>query len=105
MNFRILGLPADDFTHFFRGVRPRPCDCRRLRRTADGNCPCRVSFTGSDFLKNSGQGLKPTTALLIFSCRDQRFRTPPRGSGRDGRLGFQSVPGVGICEGMVSASF
>jgi len=47
MTFRIRGLPAEDFTHLF-GLSDLDLATKgAVRRTADGNYPCRVSLTDS----------------------------------------------------------
>jgi hypothetical protein len=47
MNFRIVGLPADAFTHLFELSDADLAAVGGVRRTADGNYPCRVSLTDS----------------------------------------------------------
>ena len=47
MNFRIVGLPADAFTHLFALSDADLAAVGGVRRTADGNYPCRVSLTDS----------------------------------------------------------
>ena len=47
MNFRIVGLPADAFTHLFELSDADLAAAGGVRRTADGNYPCRVSLTDS----------------------------------------------------------
>ena len=48
MGFRILGLPAKDFAHLFELSDPDLAALGGVRRTADGNYPCRVSLTDSE---------------------------------------------------------
>jgi Protein of unknown function (DUF1203) len=47
MNFRIVGLPADAFTHLFELSDAELAAAGGVRRTADGQYPCRVSLTDS----------------------------------------------------------
>ena len=47
MNYRILGLPAANFTHLFKMSDAELADVGAVRRIADGNYPCRVSLTDS----------------------------------------------------------
>jgi hypothetical protein len=47
MNFRIVGLPADAFTHLFDLSDADLAAAGGVRRTADGQYPCRVSLTDS----------------------------------------------------------
>jgi len=47
MAFRILGLPANNFTHLFALSDHDLAAQGGVRRTADGNYPCRVSLTDS----------------------------------------------------------
>jgi len=47
MNFRIVGLPADAFTHLFELSDADLAAVGGVRRTADGHYPCRVSLTDS----------------------------------------------------------
>jgi Protein of unknown function (DUF1203) len=48
MNFRILGLPAADFTHLFGLSDAELAAQGGVRRIADGHYPCRVSLTDSE---------------------------------------------------------
>jgi hypothetical protein len=48
MAFRILGLPAEDFTHLFKLSDLDLAAQGGVRRTTDGNYPCRVSLTDSE---------------------------------------------------------
>src|SRR5580698_599105 len=47
MTFRILGLPADNFTHLFALSDSELAAQGGVRRTVDGKYPCRVSLTDS----------------------------------------------------------
>jgi hypothetical protein len=47
MTFRILGLPAEDFTHLFELSDFDLAAQGGVRRTVDGKYPCRVSLTDS----------------------------------------------------------
>lgn len=47
MAFRILGLPAENFTHLFGLSDSELAAQGGVRRSADGNYPCRVSLTDS----------------------------------------------------------
>jgi hypothetical protein len=47
MNFRIVGLPANEFTHLFELSDADLAAAGGVRRKADGNYPCRVSLTDS----------------------------------------------------------
>jgi hypothetical protein len=47
MAFRILGLPAEKFTHLFALSDRELAAQGGVRRTVDGNFPCRVSLTDS----------------------------------------------------------
>jgi hypothetical protein len=47
MTFRILGLPAEDFTHLFDLSDFDLAAQGGVRRTVDGKYPCRVSLTDS----------------------------------------------------------
>jgi hypothetical protein len=48
MSFRIRGLPANEFTHLFELSDLDLAAVGGVRRTADGNYPCRVSLTDSE---------------------------------------------------------
>ena len=68
MAFRILGLPAEDFTHLFE---LSDLDLRAqggVRRTVDGNYPCRVSLTDSE----------PGEELLLINYEHHRVDSPYR---------------------------
>jgi hypothetical protein len=45
MNFRITGLPADQFAHLFALTNAELVALGAVRRKADGPSPCRVSLT------------------------------------------------------------
>ena len=50
MNFRITGLPAEDFAHLFTMSDAELAQVNAVRRTADGQMPgypCRISLTDS----------------------------------------------------------
>ena len=68
MNFRILGLPADDFTHFFELSDIDLATVGGVRRTADGNYPCRVSLTDS----------QPGEELLLINYEHHPVDSPYR---------------------------
>jgi Protein of unknown function (DUF1203) len=68
MAFRILGLPAENFAHLFE---LSDLDLRvqgGVRRTVDGNYPCRVSLTDS----------KPGEELLLINYEHHRVDSPYR---------------------------
>jgi Protein of unknown function (DUF1203) len=68
MAFRILGLPAEEFAHLFA---LSDLDLRAhggVRRTVDGNYPCRVSLTDS----------KPGEELLLINYEHHRVDSPYR---------------------------
>jgi hypothetical protein len=44
MSFRIIGLPAEDFTHLFSMSDAELAEHDAVRRIADGPYPCRVSL-------------------------------------------------------------
>jgi hypothetical protein len=48
MTFRILGLPAANFTHLFALSDSELAAQGGVRRTVDGNYPCRVSLKDSE---------------------------------------------------------
>ncbi len=68
MNFRILGLPVDDFTHFFELSDLDLATVGGVRRTADGNYPCRVSLTDS----------QPGEELLLINYEHHPVDSPYR---------------------------
>jgi hypothetical protein len=68
MAFRILGLPANNFTHLFAlSDRDLAAQCG-VRRTADGNYPCRVSLTDS----------QPGEELLLVNYEHHAVDSPYR---------------------------
>jgi hypothetical protein len=68
MNFRILGLPADDFARLFELSDDDLAKMGGVRRTADGNYPCRVSLTDS----------QPGDELLLINYEHHRVDSPYR---------------------------
>jgi hypothetical protein len=68
MNFRILGLPADDFTRLFELSDDDLAKIGGVRRTADGNYPCRVSLTDS----------QPGDQLLLINYEHHPVDSPYR---------------------------
>jgi hypothetical protein len=68
MAFRILGLPADNFTHLF-ALSDRDLAAQGgVRRTVDGNYPCRVSLTDS----------QPGEELLLVNYEHHAVDSPYR---------------------------
>ena len=68
MAFRIVGLPADNFTHLF-ALSDRDLAAQGgVRRTADGNYPCRVSLTDS----------QPGEELLLVNYEHHAVDSPYR---------------------------
>lgn len=68
MAFRILGLPADNFTHLF-ALSDRDLAAQGgVRRTADGNYPCHVSLTDS----------QPGEELLLVNYEHHAVDSPYR---------------------------
>jgi hypothetical protein len=68
MAFRILGLPANNFTHLF-ALSDRDLAAQGgVRRTADGNYPCRVSLTDS----------QPGEELLLVNYERHAVDSPYR---------------------------
>jgi uncharacterized protein DUF1203 len=68
MTFRIRGLPAEDFTHLF-GLSDLDLATKgAVRRTADGNYPCRVSLTDS----------QPGDELLLINYEHHPVDSPYR---------------------------
>jgi hypothetical protein len=68
MAFRILGLPASNFTHLF-ALSDRDLAAQGgVRRTADGNYPCRVSLTDS----------QPGEELLLVNYEHHAVDSPYR---------------------------
>lgn len=68
MNFRILGLPAQDFTHLFALSDRELAAAGGVRRTADRNYPCRVSLTDS----------KPGEELVLINYEHHPVDSPYR---------------------------
>jgi Protein of unknown function (DUF1203) len=68
MDFRILGLPAADFSHLFKLSDLYLATQGAVRRTADGNYPCRVSLTDS----------LPGEELLLVNYEHHRVNSPYR---------------------------
>ena len=68
MAFRILGLPANNFTHLF-ALSDRDLAAQGgVRRIADGNYPCRVSLTDS----------QPGEELLLVNYEHHAVDSPYR---------------------------
>jgi hypothetical protein len=68
MAFRILGLPANNLTHLF-ALSDRDLAAQGgVRRTADGNYPCRVSLTDS----------QPGEELLLVNYEHHAVDSPYR---------------------------
>jgi hypothetical protein len=68
MNFRILGLPASDFTHLFELSDVDLAKRGGARRKADGKYPCRVSLTDS----------QPGEELLLINYEHHPVDSPYR---------------------------
>ena len=68
MNFRILGLPADKFTHLFELSDAELAAAGGVRRKADGHYPCRVSLTDS----------KPGEELVLVNYEHHPVDSPYR---------------------------
>ena len=68
MDFRIVGLPADAFTHLFELSDADLAAAGGVRRTADGNYPCRVSLTDS----------QPGEELLLVNYEHHPVDSPYR---------------------------
>jgi hypothetical protein len=75
MTFRILGLPAENFTHLFALSDSELAAQGGVRRTVDGKYPCRVSLTDSepgeelaDQLRTSSRRLALSDAVCDFSA-------------------------------------
>ena len=68
MGFRILGLPAKDFAHLFELSDPNLAALGGVRRSADGNYPCRVSLTDSE----------PGEELLLINFEHHPVDSPYR---------------------------
>ena len=68
MTFRILGLPADNFTHLFALSDSELAAQGGVRRTVDGKYPCRVSLTDSE----------PGEELLLINYEHHPVDSPYR---------------------------
>src|SRR6185312_3732845 len=68
MSFRILGLPADNFTHLFALSDSELAARGGVRRTVDGKYPCRVSLTDS----------QPGEELLLIGYQHHPVDSPYR---------------------------
>jgi len=68
MSFRIIGLPAEDFTHFFDLSDFDLAAQGGVRRTVDGKYPCRVSLTDS----------QPGEELLLINYEHHPVDSPYR---------------------------
>jgi hypothetical protein len=68
MNFRILGLPAEEFTHLFDLSDVDLAARGGVRRTVDGKYPCRVSLTDS----------QPGEELLLINYEHHPVESPYR---------------------------
>jgi hypothetical protein len=70
MNYRIVGLPASEFTHLFGLSDGDLAAIGGVRRVADGNYPCRVSLTDS----------QPGQELLLINYEHHAVRLTGCGS-------------------------
>jgi hypothetical protein len=68
MNFRIVGLPAGEFTGLFKLSDAELAAAGGVRRIADGNYPCRVSLTDS----------QPGEELLLVNYEHHPVNSPYR---------------------------
>jgi len=68
MSFRILGLPAENFTHLFDLSDVDLAAQGGVRRIVDGNYPCRVSLTDS----------QPGEELLLINYEHHPVESPYR---------------------------
>jgi Protein of unknown function (DUF1203) len=68
MNFRIVGLPAEEFTHLFGLSDTELAAAGGVRRTAKGSHPCRVSLTDSE----------PGEELLLVNYEHHSVHSPYR---------------------------
>jgi hypothetical protein len=68
MAFRILGLPAENFTHLFALSDAELAAQGSVRRTVDGKYPCRVSLTDSE----------PGEELLLINYEHHPVASPYR---------------------------
>ncbi len=68
MAFRMLGLPAENFTHLFSLSDHDLAAQGGVRRTVDGNFPCRVSLTDS----------RPGEELVLVNYEHHAVSSPYR---------------------------
>src|ERR1700736_5556333 len=68
MTFRIIGLPAENFTHLFDLSDADLAAQGGVRRTVDGKYPCRVSLTDS----------QPGEELLLINYEHHPVSSPYR---------------------------
>jgi Protein of unknown function (DUF1203) len=68
MTFRIVGLPAENFTHLFALSDAELAAQGGVRRTVDGKYPCRVSLTDSE----------PGEELLLINYEHHPVSSPYR---------------------------
>jgi hypothetical protein len=68
MHFRIIGLPAENFSHLFGLSDHDLAAIGAVRRTADGSYPCRVSLTDS----------QPGEELLLINYEHHPVDSPYR---------------------------
>jgi hypothetical protein len=68
MDFRIVGLPANEFTGLFELSDGELAAAGGVRRIADGNYPCRVSLTDS----------QPGEELLLVNYEHHSVDSPYR---------------------------
>lgn len=64
MNFRIVGLPANEFEHLFELSDADLAAVGGVRRTADGNYPCRVRMM-VDCRLVDGREVEPVIGSLL----------------------------------------
>lgn len=71
INFRLRGLPAQDFDHLFAMSDAELVQANALRMTADGaGYPCRISLTDAN----------PGDAVILVNYMHHRAATPYRAS-------------------------
>src|SRR5947207_12983375 len=68
MNYRIVGLPANEFTHLFELPDADLAAVGGVRRIADGNYPCQVSLTDS----------QPGEELVLLNYEHHSVASPYR---------------------------
>ena len=68
MDYRIVGLPANEFTHLFELSDADLAAVGGVRRIANGNYPCRVSLTDS----------RPGEELLLVNYEHHPVDSPYR---------------------------